>query len=105
VNLGLLFRRQFALDAHEAPARAQSGAEVPGIDVGKHARHLLVQFVDIDDLGGIGEERGALDVGGKQPAVAVENVGTMDGGGNVEQSAAALRAALEAERDQAAADQ
>ena len=58
-------------------------AQLSSVDVGEDARHLLDQLVTVDDLGGIGIEGGALDVGGEKPAVAVENVGPVHRGGDV----------------------
>ena len=104
VDLGLLLRRQLALDADEAAALLQPAAEIRGIDVGEHAGHLLDQLVDVDDAGRVGIEGRALDVGGEQPAVAIEDVGTMHGRGNVVEAARARLGVGEAERHQAAAD-
>ncbi len=105
VDLALLLRRQLALDAHEAAALPQPGAEILGIDVGQHAGDLLGQFVDVDHPRRIGIERRALDVGGEQSPVAIENVGTVDRRGDVVEAAGALAGVGEAKRDQAAADQ
>jgi hypothetical protein len=83
VDLGLLLRRELALDGDEPFAILQLLAQLSGVDVGKHACHLLDQLVTVDDLGRIGIEGGALDVGGKNPAVPVEDVGAMHRGGDV----------------------
>ena len=87
------------------PPCPKLGAERLGIDVVEHARHLLGQLVDIDDFGRIGVKRRALDVGGEQTAVAIENVGTVHRRGNVVEPAAALTGTGEAERHQPPADQ
>ena len=105
VDLLLLLRRQLALDADESAPRLELGAKLGGVHVGKHARHLLDQLVLVDDLGGIGVKRRALDVGREQPAIAVEDVGAVHGRGDVVQAARARLGAGEAERDETAADQ
>ena len=51
--------------------------------LGQHGRDLLDKLVAVDDLGRVGIERCALDVGGEQPAVAVENVGPVHRGRDV----------------------
>ena len=105
VDLGLLLRRQLALDADEAAPGFELRAKLGGVDVGEHARHLLDQLILVDDARGVGVESRALDVGREQLAVAVENVGAVHGGGDVVQAAAARLGAGEAERHEAAADQ
>ena len=105
VDLLLLLRRQLALDADEAATCPELGAKRLGIDVVEHARHLLGQLVDIDDFGRIGVKRRALDVGGEQTAVAIENVGTVHRRGNVVEPAAALTDTGEPECHQPPADQ
>ncbi len=105
VDFLLLLRGQLAPDANESPACFQPFAQVGGVDVGKHARHLLDELVDIDHLGGIGIEGRALDVGGEQPAAAIEDVGPVHGGGDVVQAAQGGLVFGEAEGDEAAADQ
>ena len=83
VDLGLLLRREFALDADEAPSLLDAGA-VALVDVGENARDLLGELVRVDHAIGVGEKRRALDVGREQPAAAIEDVGTMDRRGDVE---------------------
>ena len=63
--------------------------QLRGVDVGEHARHLLNELVPIDDLGGIGIKGCALDVGGEQPAVPVEDVRAVHRRGDVVDAASA----------------
>ena len=105
VDLGLLLRRQLALDADEAAPGFQLLAQLGGVDVGEHARHLLDQLVAVDDARRIGIEGGALDVGGQQPAVAVEDVRPVHGGGDVVRAAAARLGRGKAHAHQTHADQ
>ena len=105
VDFLLLLRRQFAFDADEASAGPKLGAERLGVNVGEHARHLLGQFVNVDNFGRIGVKRRALDIGGEQTAVAIENVRAVHRRGNVVQTGSALTHTGEAERHQPSADQ
>ena len=100
VDLGLLLRRELALDGDEPLAVLQLLAQLRGVDVGEHACHLLDQLVTVDDLGRIGIEGGALDVGGEQPAVAVEDIGAMHRGGDVVDAAIARLDGGKAEGDE-----
>ena len=97
VDLGLLLGGELALDADEPLSLFQLFPQVRGVDPGKHAGDVFHQLVAVDDAGRIGVERGALDVGGEQPAVAVDDVRPMHGGGNVAQAAAGPVGGVEAE--------
>src|SRR4029077_15651909 len=57
--------------------------QLSSVDVGEHARDLLNELVLVDDLGGIGGEGRALDIGGKQSALPVEDVRPVHRGGDV----------------------
>ncbi len=105
MNLGLLLRRELALDADEAPSLLYARAEVALVDVGEDARDLLGELVRVDHAIGVGEKRRALDVGREQPAAAIEDVRTMDRRGNVEDPARARPGGGEAERDEPRRDQ
>ena len=99
VDLGLLHRSKLALDGDVSLSLLQLLAQLSRVDVGQNARHLLDQLVTIDDLRRIGVEGGALDIGGKQPAVAIEDVGPVHRGGNVMKSAGAWHDGGKAEGD------
>ena len=73
------------------------------VDVGENARDLLGELVRVDHAIGVGEKRRALDVGREQPAAAIEDVGTMDRRGDVEDPARAWPGGGEAERTSRAA--
>ena len=75
------------------------------VDVGENARDLLGELVRVDHAIGVGEKRRALDVGREQPAAAIEDVGTMDRRGDVEDPARAGPGGGEAERDEPRRDQ
>jgi hypothetical protein len=105
VNLFLLPGRELAPDAYETASVLEFLAELSCVDVRKHACHLLDQFVDIDDLLRIGVKGRSLDVGRKQPAVAVDNVGPVNCRRDVTQTSATRPASDETERHETAANQ
>src|SRR4029077_20686297 len=83
VDLVLLLGCELAPDGDESLALLQFLEQLASVDVGEDACHLLNQLITIDDLGGIGIEGRAFDVSGKEPPVAVEDVGSVHGGGNI----------------------
>src|SRR5262245_32059114 len=105
VNLALLLRRKLALDADEAPALLDARAEIALVDVGEDARNLFSELVRVDHAIGVGEKSRTLDVGREQPAAAIEDIGTMDRRGDVEDPARAGSGCGEAERDEPHCDQ
>ena len=105
VDFLLLLRRQFAFDAHKSAPGEDPLAKLSGVEVGEDARHLLDEFIHVDDLGGIGVEGGALDVGRQQPATPVKNIGAVNRRGDVAQAAGDQFFLGEAERDKPAANQ
>ena len=106
VDLGLLLRRQLALDADEAALRP-SARERRSLALTSGSTLVTCSTSSSTSMTrcGIGIESCALDVGREQPAAAIEDVGTMHRRGNVVEPAGARPAAGEAERHEAAADQ
>src|SRR4030095_6003111 len=105
VNLFLLIGRELAPNADETAPVLEFLAELSGVDVRKHAGHLLDQFVDVDDLLRVGVKGGSLDISREQPAVAVDDVGAVNRRRDVAQTSAARPAADEAKRHETAGDQ
>ena len=105
VNLALLLGRNLALEPDEAAIRRQSLAQFLGVEIGQCGGELLLGVVDVDELARLGIERGRLDVGGEDGAVAVENVGPR-GGDRVlaDGVAVAVLVALDGEGDEAQRD-
>ena len=73
-DLGPLFRRDLALDPHEAFLGGKPLAQFLGVDVGQDGRDQFDRLVLVDDPVRLGEHRHGLHVGGEDLAVAVEQV-------------------------------
>ncbi len=73
-NLRLLLRRHMPLDPDEAFLRAETLAQLFGVDVRQHRGDHLDGFVLVDNTPGFGEDRHGFDVGGEHVAVAVDQV-------------------------------
>ena len=105
VNLRLLLRRQLAFDADEAPPLLQPRAQVFLLHVRKDARDQLGKLVHVDHAFRVRVKGRALDVGSDQPAVPIENIGTVDRRGDVEETARIRSGGGEAKRDEPHRDQ
>ena len=77
----LLLGRDLALEPDEAAVRRQPLAHFLAVEVGQRGGELLLGVVDVDQLARLGVERGRLDVGGEDGAVAVEDIGARGGDG------------------------
>ena len=106
MHLGLLARRDLALDPDEALLRAELVAQIRGVEVRQHGGQQLDRLVLVDDVARLGEDRDHLHVGGQHLAVAVDDVGP--GRGNLGRSGTAHLArvlARHGEIDEPPADQ
>ena len=104
IDFLLLFGRDAALHPDEALTRCKPVAKFARIYVRQHRGEQLRRFVLIDDAPRLGENRHHLHVGGKDFAVAVENVGTRSGKRVRRGATNALRVRLEAEINQPGID-
>ena len=75
VHLGLLARRDLALDPDEALLRAELLAQLARVEIRQHGGEELDRLVLVDDVARLGEDRDHLDVGRQHLAVAVDDVG------------------------------
>ena len=71
----LLLRRDLALQPDEAFARRQPLAHFGGVEIGQRGGQQLDRLVVVDDAARLAEQRRRLDVGRKDHAVAVDDVG------------------------------
>ena len=78
-DVGLLLRRQLALQPDEAGAALQLVIGLLDLEIRQHRRQLLDRLVGIDDAARLGEQRRGLDVGGQNLAVAVDDIGPRRG--------------------------
>ncbi len=75
VDLEFLARGQLPLDPHEAPVGGELGGDLAFLDIGEQRGELLRHALGGLDQLGIGVERGRVQRGGEQHAVAVDDVG------------------------------
>src|ERR1700730_4103054 len=75
IDLVLFARRQVALDVYEALARGQLGVDIGAFEARESLHQLTGGVGRVDDLFGVGVDRGAVERGCEQLAVAVDDVG------------------------------
>ena len=102
VHLLLLARRDLALEPCEPAPGAEALARFGGVEVGHHGGEELERLVGIDDPPRLREQRGHLEIGREDFAVAVEEVGAR-GRDRVDRSAAMGRCGYRGRRRRARA--
>src|SRR5579863_194418 len=75
VNLDLLLRRDFALEPDKTLSPRKPLAHFAGVQIRQSRGQKLDRFVLVDDAARLAEQARRLDVGGKDLAVTVDDVG------------------------------
>ncbi len=74
MDLLLLLGRDLAFEPDEAALGGEPFPELAGIEIGQHRGEQLDRLVDLDQFARLGKQRGRLDVGRQDLAVAIEDV-------------------------------